>query len=92
MLYIKEMIGLDALSLFKSRPFATLMIASVLTCIPLSFYFGFTASFLSDIGMDFIPNKISLGQVSEIIFLLIDIKSYFNTFLSKGVAKTINNT
>lgn len=68
---LKEVLGFDALSLFKSRPFTVLIIASVLTCIPLSFYFGFTASFLSDIGMDFIPNKISLGQVSEIFFLLI---------------------
>ncbi len=67
----KEVLGFDALSLFKSRPFATLIIASVLTCIPLSFYFGFTASFLSDIGMNYIPNKVSLGQVSEIAFLLI---------------------
>lgn len=68
---IKELLGFDALSLFKSRAFAMLIIASILTCIPLSFYFGFTASFLSDIGMDYIPNKISLGQVSEILFMLI---------------------
>ncbi|MCK5065936.1 MAG: nucleoside permease [Bacteroidales bacterium] len=68
---LKELIGLDALSLFKSRAFATLMIASVLIFIPVSFYFGFTASFMSDIGMDFIPNKISLGQVAEIFFILI---------------------
>jgi MFS family permease len=47
------------------------MIASVLIFIPVSFYFGFTASFMSDIGIDFIPNKISLGQVSEILFMLI---------------------
>lgn len=68
---IKELLGFDALQLFKSRPFAVLILASVLTCIPLSFYFGFTASFLSDIGMKYIPNKLSLGQVSEIFFLLI---------------------
>jgi len=68
---IKELLGFDALQLFRSRPFAVLILASVLTCIPLSFYFGFTASFLSDIGMKFIPNKLSLGQVSEIFFLLI---------------------
>ena len=68
---VREILGFDALSLFRSRAFATLIIASILTCIPLSFYFGFTASFLSDIGMDYIPNKISLGQVSEIFFLLI---------------------
>ena len=68
---VKELLGLDALSLFSYRSFATLMIASVLIFIPVSFYFGFTASFLSDIGLDFIPNKISLGQVSEIFFMLI---------------------
>ncbi len=66
-----ELIGLDALQLFKERSFAVLIIASILTCIPLSFYYGFTASFLSDIGMNFVPNKLSLGQVSEILFLLI---------------------
>jgi nucleoside transporter len=68
---IKELIGLDALSLFKSRSFATLMIASVLIFIPVSFYFGFTASFMSDIGIDRIPNKISMGQMAEILFILI---------------------
>lgn len=67
----KEIIGLDALSLFKSRAFATLFIASVLIFIPVSFYFGFTASFLSDLEIGFIPNKMSLGQVSEIFFMLI---------------------
>jgi nucleoside transporter len=69
----REMIGLDALSLFKSRSFATLMIASVLIFIPVSFYFGFTASFMSDIGIDpnIIPNRISMGQMAEILFILI---------------------
>jgi nucleoside transporter len=67
----KEIIGLDALGLLKKRAFALIIIASVLTCIPLSFYFGFTASFLSDLEMNYIPNKISMGQGAEILFLLI---------------------
>jgi len=69
----KELIGLDALSLFKNRSFATIMIASVLIFIPVSFYFGFTASFMSDIGIDpdIIPNRISMGQMAEILFILI---------------------
>jgi nucleoside transporter len=80
---LKEILGFDALQLFRSKPFAILMIASVLTCIPLSFYYGFTASFLSDIGMKYIPNKLSLGQVSEIFFMLI-----LPVFLSRfGVKK-----
>ena len=70
---LKELIGLDALGLFKNRAFATLMIASVLIFIPVSFYFGFTASFMSDIGIDpdIIPNRISMGQMAEILFILI---------------------
>lgn len=70
---LKELIGLDALSLFKNRSFATLMIASVLIFIPVSFYFGFTASFMADIGIntDIIPNRISMGQMAEILFILI---------------------
>jgi len=68
---IKELIGLDALSLLKKKAFLIIILASILTCIPLSFYYGFTASFLSDIGMEFIANKISMGQGAEIIFLLI---------------------
>ncbi len=70
---LKELVGLDALSLFKSRAFATLMIASVLIFIPVSFYFGFTATFMSDIGInpDVIPNRISMGQMAEILFILI---------------------
>lgn len=70
---VRELIGLDALNLFKNRAFATLMIASVLIFIPVSFYFGFTASFMSDIGIDpdIIPNRISMGQMAEILFILI---------------------
>ena len=68
---IREIIGLDALSLLKNRAFAIIIIASVLTCIPLSFYYGFTASYLSDLGMKYIPNKLSMGQMAEIVFMLI---------------------
>lgn len=68
---LKEILGLDALQMFKSKSFTFLIVASVLTCIPLSFYYGFTGSFLTDIGMKYIPNKLSLGQVFEIFFLLI---------------------
>jgi nucleoside transporter len=67
----REIIGLDALSLFKKRAFTILFIASVLTCIPLSFYYGFTASYMSDIGMNYIPNKLSMGQMAEAVFLII---------------------
>ena len=58
---------------WESDRSTTLMIASVLIFIPVSFYFGFTASFMADIGIDpdIIPNRISMGQMAEILFILI---------------------
>ncbi len=66
---IKQILGLDALALLKQRPFAVLIIASILTCIPLSFYFSFTNPFLNELGMVNAAGKMTMGQMSEIIFL-----------------------
>ena len=66
-----EIIGLDALKLFRERSFAVIIIASILTCIPLSFYYGWTNPFLNEIGMKFAASKMTMGQMSEIIFMLI---------------------
>jgi len=68
---VKELLGLDALSLMKNRSFAILIISSLLVCIPLSFYYSFTNIFLNDIGMSNAAGKMTLGQGSEIIFLLV---------------------
>ena len=67
----REILGLDALKLFKNRGFAVVLIASVLTCIPLSFYYSWTNPFLNDIGMEYAATKMTLGQAFEIVFLLI---------------------
>jgi len=66
-----EIIGLDALQLFKERSFAIIIIASILTCIPLSFYYGWTNPFLNEIGMKFAASKMTMGQMSEIFFMLV---------------------
>jgi nucleoside transporter len=67
----RDILGLDALGLFKNRSFLTFFIASVLICIPLSFYYNFTNPFLNEIGMQQAAAKMSLGQVSEVLFLLL---------------------
>ncbi|TDF39195.1 MFS transporter [Alteromonadaceae bacterium M269] len=67
----KTLIGLDALMLLKERAFLTLMLASLLISIPLSFYFGFTNLFLNDIGVSYPAAKMTFGQVSEILFMLL---------------------
>jgi nucleoside transporter len=68
---ISSILGLDALVLLKGRSFSIFIIASVLICIPLSFYYGFTNAFLNDIGIENAAGKMTLGQASEILFMLL---------------------
>jgi nucleoside transporter len=63
-------IGMEALVLFRDRPYLVFFIAAVLICIPLSFYYGFANVFLNTIGMDNAAGKMTLGQFSEAIFIL----------------------
>lgn len=81
---IKQWLGLDALSLLKNRSFAILIIASLLVSIPLSFYYSFTNLFLNDIGVDNAAGKMTLGQFSEIGFMLL-LPFFFRYFGVKKV-------
>lgn len=63
-------LGVDALVLFKSRPYLIFFIAAILVCIPLSFYYGFAYLFLDESGMANAEGKMTLGQVSEAVFIL----------------------
>ena len=66
-----KLLGLDALKLFKDRSFAVFMFCSFLICIPLSFYFTWTGAFLSEMNVANYASKMTLGQVSEVGFLLL---------------------
>ncbi|MVM28602.1 MFS transporter [Spirosoma sp. HMF4905] len=66
-----QVLGLDAFKLFKDRSFAIFFLSSVLICIPLSFYYAMANSSLTDGGMQNVENKMSLGQASEVIFMLL---------------------
>jgi len=68
---VREIIGLDALKLLKDKNFAVFFISSILICIPLAFYYQNAHPFLSNIGMKDPTGKMTIGQISEVLFLLL---------------------
>lgn len=68
---IREILGLDALKLLKDRNFLIFFVASILICIPLAFYFQHAGQFLGEIGMSNPAGKMTIGQISEILFMLL---------------------
>ncbi len=67
----RDVLGLDTLQLMRERSFAIFIVSAFLICIPLTFYFSFTPSFLGDQNVSNIPGKMTLGQASEIFFMLV---------------------
>jgi MFS family permease len=57
--------------LLKDPSFAVFVLAAFLFCIPLNLYFSFTPSFLDDLGIGNIAGTMTLGQCSEIVFMLV---------------------
>ncbi|HUX97054.1 MAG TPA: nucleoside permease [Bacteroidales bacterium] len=66
----KSVMGIDALVLFKDKPYLIFFIAAIFVCIPLSFYFGFANLYLNQSGMENTAGKMVMGQISEALFIL----------------------
>ncbi|TDO19698.1 nucleoside permease [Pedobacter duraquae] len=82
---VSEILGLDALKLLKDKNFAIFFVSSILICIPLAFYYQNANPFLSNIGVDNPTGKMTIGQMSEVLFLLL-LPVFFSRF---GFKKTI---
>jgi len=66
-----QILGSDAFVLLKDRSFAVFVIASILICIPLSFYYSFTNLYLTEAGMKNVTSNMTFGQFSEGFFILL---------------------
>lgn len=82
---ISQILGLDAVKLLKDRNFLLFFISSILICIPLAFYYQNANVFLSEINLENPTGKMTIGQISEVLFLLL-LPVFFTRF---GFKKTI---
>ncbi len=82
---VSGILGLDALKLLKDRNFLVFFISSVLICIPLAFYYQHAAQFLGEISVENPAGKMTIGQISEVLFMLL-LPVFFTRF---GFKKTI---
>lgn len=82
---ISEILGLDALKLLTDKNFLTFFVASILICIPLAFYYQNANPFLAEIGVANPTGKMTIGQISEVLFMLL-LPVFFKKY---GFKKTI---
>ncbi|PIQ49879.1 MAG: MFS transporter [Cytophagales bacterium CG12_big_fil_rev_8_21_14_0_65_40_12] len=82
---LRDILGLDALKLLTNKNFAVFFFSSVLICIPLAFYYQNANPFLTEIGVTNPTGKMTIGQISEVLFMLL-----LPIFLKKyGIKKTL---
>jgi nucleoside transporter len=68
---VRELLGADAFVLLKQRTFLIFMASSFLVCIPLAFYYQIAAKAVQQAGIENVPAMMSLGQGSEILFMVL---------------------
>jgi MFS family permease len=68
---VRDIIGLDALRQLKSRSFIVFILSVMLTSIPLATYFAYVPVFLRDAGIANPAFKMTFGQMSEVLFLIL---------------------
>ncbi|HCS52906.1 nucleoside permease [Rubinisphaera sp.] len=67
----RTLLMLDALKLLSRPNFAVFIVCSTLICIPLAYYYGITSNYLTTVGFEQPASSMTLGQMSEIVFMLL---------------------
>ena len=80
-----EVLGVKAFRLLKDKSFFIFVLCSLLISIPLAFYYNLTNLFLNDLGMQGVAAKQSMGQMSEVFFMIL--MPFF--FVRLGVKKML---
>ncbi|MBK9936105.1 MAG: nucleoside permease [Cytophagaceae bacterium] len=68
---LSKILGVDAFVLFKDKSFLVFFISSVLISIPLAFYYAHANLSLTESNLSNVENKMSFGQMSEVLFMLL---------------------
>lgn len=68
---VRDIVGLDALKQLNSRPFVIFVIGLLLISIPFASYFAYVPIFLKAAGITSPAFKMTFGQMSEVIFLIL---------------------
>ena len=68
---VRSLLMVDAFKLLGDINFLVFAVCSTLICIPLAYYYGQTSTFLNHTGFAQSAATMTIGQMSEIIFMLL---------------------
>lgn len=68
---VRSLLMLDAFRLLLDFNFLVFAVCSTLICVPLAYYYGMTSAFLNQTGFSQSAATMTIGQMSEIIFMLL---------------------
>ncbi|QDT33360.1 MFS transporter [Thalassoglobus polymorphus] len=81
---LRSLLMVDAFKLLADFNFAIFALCSTLICIPLAYYYGLTSTYLNQTGFAQSAATMTLGQMSEIFFMLL-IPFFFRRFGLKNM-------
>jgi len=68
---LRALLMMDAWKLLAKPSFLVFIVCSGLICIPLAYYFAYTSTFLATTGFTEAASTMTIGQMSEIVFMLL---------------------